>query len=58
MKKYIWYYDYYVCDNMAKKRVSLSLDIDLVEAIDEAAGYERRSPYINRKLRELHGLEA
>ena len=38
---------------MPKDRRSFTLDVDLVEEIDNQRGYEPRSSFINRKLRDI-----
>ena len=52
------YYTYYMYDTMAepKRRISISLDKDLVENIDGMKGREPRSPFINRTLRKALGM--
>lgn len=43
-KKYEQYYDF---ERMAKKKIAISLDDELLELIDEQRGNEKRSTYIN-----------
>lgn len=46
-KKYKKYEEYYPMESMAKKKIAISIDDDLLELIDQQRGNEKRSTYIN-----------